>query len=94
MTVPTYEYRCDRDGLFEVQRSPGAHSQVPCPDCARPGARVFTAPMLSRAPRAVGRAIDRAARTREAPDVVTQPPRTARASRSPDNPALRRLPRP
>ncbi|WP_316689726.1 zinc ribbon domain-containing protein [Pseudonocardia sp. H11422] len=69
----------------------------PCPRCTTDMRRVFTAPMLGRAPRALVTAIDRAEATAGAPDVVASPPaRPAhhRPAAAPPNPALRRLPRP
>lgn len=97
--MPTYEYRCDADGTFEIHRPVGtAGPEAVCPTCTAAASRVFTAPMLSRSPRRVAAAIDRAERTREAPDVVAAPPPrggvAARPSPVQQNPALRSLPRP
>lgn len=96
--MPTYEYRCARDGRFDVIQPVGeANRSVRCPTCSEEGARVFTPPMLSRTPRGLGQATDRAESTRETPDVVASvPPRTAPTPPPAviRNPALRRLPRP
>lgn len=96
--MPRYEYQCAKDGSFEVFRPLGqAERCEPCPACGEPGARLFAAPMLSRTPRAVGQAIDRAERSRESPEVVPRVPPQSNRSPVPAaarNPALRRLPRP
>jgi hypothetical protein len=57
---------------------------------------VFTAPLLSLAPRALVRAIDRTERTRDEPDVVSSlpPAPSRRVAPVAQNPALARLPRP
>lgn len=95
--MPTYEYRCARDGPFDALQSvKNADRPARCPTCNEDSARVFSAPMLSRTPRAVRQAVDRADRTREAPEVVGTVPRRLRTapSAAARNPALRRLPRP
>ena len=52
-----YEYRCERDGAFEVMRPIGtAPASVACPECAGESARVFSNPMVSFAPRHGSRA--------------------------------------
>ena len=54
-----YEYRCERDGPFEVVRAIGtAPASVACPTCAREAGRGFSSPMFSRAPRAIVAARD------------------------------------
>lgn len=93
-----YEYRCDRHGRFEVRRPMGeAPPTATCAVCQRDAARVYSAPMTSRAPAHVIAAIDHAEKSRDEPDVVTSlPPRPPRR-RTPDapaNPMLRKLPRP
>jgi putative FmdB family regulatory protein len=96
MTV--YEYRCGADGPFELRRPLGTQpGSAPCPVCGGDAPRAFSAPMLSRAPRALVAAMDRAEKSRDAPEVVTSlPPAPARrrTPMAPPNPALRRLPRP
>jgi hypothetical protein len=92
-----YLYRCAEDGVFEVDVPMGsaAHS-APCPACRQGSRRTYSAPMLGRASGPAARAIERAERTRDAPDVVTAPPpRTrSRQATAPRNPMLKRLPRP
>jgi putative FmdB family regulatory protein len=95
--VTTYSFRCEEHGAVDVRRSFGAAPAVaPCPLCERPMRRVWTAPMVSLAPRAAVEAIDRAERSRTEPDVVTRlPGRPGRPGRTvAATPAQRRLPRP
>ena len=96
--MATYAYRCAQDGDFDVSRPLGmAPAKSVCPVCNSEAARVFRAPMLSLAPRALVNAIDRTEKSRDEPDVVSAlPPRPARAQNSTarQNPAWQRLPRP
>jgi len=96
--VATYEYRCDRDGVFEVTRPLGtAPESVTCTVCNSDARRVFSAPMLFRGSRAVVAAIDHAEKSRDEPEVVTSLPSTGVRRRTPMarmTPALQRLPRP
>src|SRR4051812_5937286 len=63
--VATYQYRCVRDGDFDVRRPIGtATPKSSCPVCGDDAVRVFRAPMLSLASRALMTAIDRTERTR------------------------------
>jgi putative FmdB family regulatory protein len=94
----TYQYRCGQDGNFNVSRPMGtAAPKSQCPVCNDLAARVFGAPMLSLAPRALVAAIERTEKTSDEPEVVSAlPPRAAR-TRNPtatQNPAWQRLPRP
>ena len=93
-----YEYRCDSDGTFELTGPLGAPPQAAaCPACSREARRVFSKPMLSRAPRALVAAIDNAEKSRHEPEVVTSLPPTGARKRTPVlplTPTLRRLPRP
>lgn len=93
-----YEFRCERHGLQEVRQPMGQTlDAMPCPVCNDRAVRVFSAPMVSLAPRAVVAAIDRTEKTRDEPDVVTVLPRRDPSRRTPivpSNPVLRRLPRP
>ena len=67
-----YEYRCERDGAFEITRPLGSAPKASaCPVCHDEARRVFSSPMLRRQPRALVAAIDHAEKTREAPDIVT-----------------------
>jgi putative FmdB family regulatory protein len=96
--VATYRYRCVQDGDFDVRLPIGtATPKSLCPVCDSEAARVFRAPMLSLAPRALMNVIDRTEKTRDAPDVVSAPPPRAVRNRKPavaQNPAWQHLPRP
>lgn len=93
-----YEYRCDRDGLFDVTRPLGtAPESVTCTVCSSEATRVFSTPMLFRGSRALLAAIDHAEKSRDEPDVVTSLPPTGARRRTPViplTPTLQRLPRP
>jgi putative FmdB family regulatory protein len=96
--VAIYEYRCERDGTFEVSRPIGtAPASIACPRCADEAARVFSSPMVSFAPRALVAALDHEEKTRHEPDVVTSLPRAPAHQRTPVaplTPTLAKLPRP
>ena len=93
-----YEYRCERDGAFEVTRPIGtAPSSIACPACASEAGRVFSSPMVSLAPRALVAALDHEEKTRHEPELVTSLPPAPAGQRTPVlplTPTLRRLPRP
>ena len=93
-----YEYRCERDGAFDVMLPIGtAPASIACPVCASEAGRVFSTPMLSLAPRALVAALDHEEKTRYEPDVVTSLPQKPAHQRTPVlplTPTLRRLPRP
>ncbi|ANH39358.1 hypothetical protein I601_2947 [Nocardioides dokdonensis FR1436] len=96
--MATYVYRCDTDGPVDVPLPMGtAPSSLPCPRCAREAVRLFCPPRVSTGSRRIVEAIDRAERSRDAPEVVTRVP-GAGARRPPvataTNPLTRRLPRP
>ena len=93
-----YEYRCERDGTFDVMLPIGtAPASIACPECASEAGRVFSSPMLSLAPRALVSALEHEEKTRYEPDVVTSLPRRPVHERTPVlplTPTLKRLPRP
>ena len=93
-----YEYRCERDGSFEVTMPIGtAPASIACPDCADEAERVFSSPMVSFAPRELVAALDHEEKTKTDPDVVTSIPRRPKHERTPMaplTPALQKLPRP
>ena len=61
--MPTYEYRCETDGTFDVSLPMGTAGPTrPCPICRGDASRVFTAPRISTAPRHLMAAIDNARR--------------------------------
>ena len=97
--MATYEYRCDRDGVFEVTRPLGtAPESVTCAECGREARRIISVPMVRRASRtAWTAAIDHAEKSRYEPDVVTSLPSTGARRQTrvvPLTPTLARLPRP
>jgi putative FmdB family regulatory protein len=96
--VATYEYRCDRDGVFDATRPLGtAPESVTCTVCGSEARRVFSMPMLRRGSRALVAAIDHAEKSRDEPDVVTSLPSAGARRRTPViplTPTLQRLPRP
>lgn len=109
--MSTYSYRCDRHGAVDVQLPIGTATPTRrCPSCDAHMPRVFTAPMLGLAPRAILAAIDRTRASAESPTVVTRPPDAGRRARQTPalpnparstaarstaaNPAWRRLPKP
>ena len=92
--MAVYQYRCADHGVLEVARPIGtAADREPCPDCAAPAPRVFTAPRLSSGSARNRALIDRTERTADEPAVVSAPPSRRTAPRA-QNPALNRLPRP
>ena len=90
-----YEYRCERDGAFDVVAPIGtAPATVACPACAGEAARVFSNPMVSS--RAAG--ARRGARPR-AEDALRAGHRHVAAAAQPApmarmTPQLAKLPRP
>lgn len=92
--MATYQYRCPVDGDFEVRLPLGAAGPVArCVTCRGDARRVWSAPRLARAPRALRTALDRAEASAEAPAVVSRIPggRPTVAPRA--HPARARLPR-
>jgi putative FmdB family regulatory protein len=93
-----YEYRCERDGAFDIVRPLGeAPSSCACPVCDEDARRVFTSPMIKTMPRGLVAALDHEDKTRESPDIVTSLPPAPARKRTPmatPTPALMRLPRP
>jgi putative FmdB family regulatory protein len=97
--MATYEYRCDRDGMFDVTRPLGtAPTTVACPACGSEAQRVISLPTIRCGTRtAFTAAIEHAEKSGYEPEVVTsvpsagamRPVRTAQMT-----PALARLPRP
>ncbi len=81
--MPLYEFRCPRCGSFEAHRDlTHAGGPTPCPSCAAPAPRVYTAPRtsprsgsLSGASRADRARIDRA---RSGEPTITSAPRGRR----------------
>jgi putative FmdB family regulatory protein len=97
--MATYEYRCERHGVFDVMHPLGtAPPSVACTVCGSDAPRIVSAPMVMSGRRSAwSGAIERAERSRYEPEVVGSVP-TAGARRrirmAPPNPAFRSLPRP
>lgn len=94
-----YEYRCNRDGLFEVTLPLGtAPGVIKCSLCGSEATRIISAPMVRSTSRTGwAAAIDRAEKSRYEPEVVTTLPSTGARKRTtvlPLTPTLRGLPRP
>jgi putative FmdB family regulatory protein len=46
--MATYDYRCERDGVFELTMPLGtAPSGAPCPECGEEAGRIFAAPLTT-----------------------------------------------
>jgi len=68
--VTTYEYRCDRDGVFDALFPLGtAPETVTCNTCGAPARRVFSRPMVRSSRRDLVAMIEHAEKTRTDPDV-------------------------
>ena len=94
--MPTYTYRCQRCGGFELVR-PMAEAGAPahCPDCGEAARRVFGAPALRGLDPGVRRAKDAEAGSADAPQVVNSVPgRSRRATPVTRDPRHLKLPRP
>ena len=95
--MPLYAYRCPECSDFEISCPMGsAPVSLPCPDCAVPSPRRFTAPNLSHASSGSYRLIESTQRSAAEPDVVRAPggnPRTP-ARNITMKPLHRKLPRP
>ena len=93
-----YEYRCTRDGAFELTLPIGtAPSSVACPACSQDAARVYVSPMVRSQPRALATALNHEEKTRYEPEVVTRLPASGvrkPVRMAPLTPALAKLPRP
>ena len=92
--MAVYAYRCADHGVHEITLPIGtAADHEPCPDCAAPTSRVFTAPRLSLGSASARALIDRTERSASEPAVVSAPPSRRTAPRATD-PRLAKLPRP
>lgn len=70
-----YEYRCDSCGPFEVKRGMGtASSWERCPSCTRSARRCYLAPRVNRYPPHLAAVQERAQKSRDQPEVVSQVP--------------------
>lgn len=97
--MAVYEYRCEKDGLFDLILPLGTATETAtCSLCGGQAARVVSLPMVRRASRNnLHAAMDRADKSRYEPEVVTSLPATGALKRTTVvqmTPALARLPRP
>ena len=93
--MAVYAYRCADHGVHEVSRPIGtAAEREPCPDCAAPSSRVFTAPHLSSGSASARALLDRTARSASEPAVVSAPPPSRRPVPRATDPRLAKLARP
>jgi putative FmdB family regulatory protein len=97
--VAIYEYRCERDGVFDIARPLGTAPQTAaCPACGHEAARVISLPTIKSSSRSpLFAAIEHAEKSRHEPEVVSSVPATG-AKRpvrmAKMTPELARLPRP
>ncbi|GLY66414.1 hypothetical protein Atai01_30330 [Amycolatopsis taiwanensis] len=91
--MATYEYCCAQCGPFETRHPLGsAPSESLCPECGGASRRVFTTPHVFLMPKELGAAHERAEKSRDEPEVVSEVPGRGPARRP--HPALARLPKP
>ena len=92
-----YLFRCQSCGTFDAAYPIGtAPARSACPECAAPGARVITAPLIGHGANGYRAAIDRSAASADSPQVITGriPGLSAAAPRITRNPLHAKLPRP
>ncbi|MET7574298.1 zinc ribbon domain-containing protein [Streptomyces sp. NPDC005492] len=93
--MATYPYRCAGCGPFDVTRPIGhALSEVPCETCGKKARRVFTAPMLTRTPTPLARALRAQEASAHEPRVVSEVPPARRGPAPGSDPRHARLPKP
>ncbi|WP_033319210.1 FmdB family zinc ribbon protein [Streptomyces yerevanensis] len=93
--MATYQYRCSGCGTFDVIRPMGsALPEEPCDACGGQARRVFTAPMLTRTPVPLSRALNAQEASAHAPRVVSEVPRARRSPAAPADPRHTQLPKP
>lgn len=93
--MPSYRYRCDGCGPFEVRRSlTEPDTGQCCPACDRRARRVFEAPAVRGMASGMRRALEAQERSAHQPAVVGTPPSSRRATPVSTDPRHARLPRP
>ncbi|GGK61925.1 FmdB family zinc ribbon protein [Streptomyces flaveus] len=93
--MATYQYRCPGCGTFDVIRPIGrALPQEPCDACGDQARRVFTAPMLTRTPAPLSRALHAQEASAHEPRVVGEVPPARRSPAAPADPRHALLPKP
>jgi putative FmdB family regulatory protein len=89
-----YLYECRECGPWEVRRPIGtAEPTATCPACGALGGRRYTAPLLSRSPKAMSMVRAREEASRDSPAVTTRVP-GAVGRPAPRDPRWSALPRP
>lgn len=90
-----YQYHCPNCGAFEVTRPIGraSHDEA-CATCGRASRRVFTAPMLTRTPAGLTRALRTSEASAHAPRVVGEVPAARRGPVPSADPRHALLPKP
>ncbi|MCX4910958.1 FmdB family zinc ribbon protein [Streptomyces sp. NBC_00878] len=93
--MATYQYRCTNCGAFDVIRPIGrALPEEPCAACGDQARRVFTAPLLSRTPAPLARALHAQEASAHEPRVVTGVPPIRRRPTPAADPRHAQLPKP
>jgi putative FmdB family regulatory protein len=93
--MSTYPYHCATCGPFDVCRPIGeARPDEPCGACGRRAKRVFTAPMLTRTPKALARALRAQEASADQPRVVGAVPVSHRRPVAAADPRHAMLPKP
>jgi putative FmdB family regulatory protein len=93
--MATYQYRCAGCGTFDVIRPIGqALTEERCEACGDQARRVFTAPMLTRTPAPLARALRAQEAGAHEPRVVSKVPPARRRPAPPADPRHAQLPRP
>ncbi|NYD66999.1 FmdB family zinc ribbon protein [Agromyces atrinae] len=95
--MPRYEFRCTAGHTFDaIYAMADVPDRSPCTECGADASRRPTAPHLGRTGSAAFGLIDRAARSADAPEVVSGAipgASSRRPTRYTDNPAHQKLPR-
>jgi putative FmdB family regulatory protein len=94
--MPTYRYRCDPCGRFDLVRPMAeVEPSATCPDCGNAARRVFGLPGVAFVEPGVRNALEASARSADSPQVVTGVPgRSRRATPITTDPRHAKLPRP
>ena len=92
--MATYQNRCAGCGPFDVVRPIGqALPREPCDTCGDRAPRVFTAPMLTRTPAPLARALRAQEASAHEPRVVREVPPARRRPAPPADPRHAQLPK-
>ncbi|WP_166348709.1 FmdB family zinc ribbon protein [Phytoactinopolyspora limicola] len=90
-----YEYCCTRCGVFEVIRAIGsAPTSHTCDECGTNARRFYSTPNFNRGSNPLTRALDRAEKSQDEPEVVTRVPPQRPQQRRFSDPRQARLPAP